>query len=532
MGAYLVVACLAGFAGLTRGNGWFLAFAVVPVAGALTFLATWFGACAVLGETGRRLVGARGEIAGPLARTGLGAILLAQSLGALLALGLGALERAYGLRLGDWALAGVALCAFFVALSAATLEPLTLGRAEGRDARPENLGAAAALALVRPMRSLIVLAGLSALAFDRLSRPFNSPEPALSEASTYLLLILGGSALATLFGGLSVRAEESEDVSQAFRRGTRSSLIILAACVWLAQGHSNHSLPSHLSVWALGIFGVTAFTFFTHAFVRNRRTSLLSPAAMLGLSARAPLLVGVGFLVLGAFEPNLSAGSVLFAVIASLAPIATLPAIAAESRRGSTHLAWLVLHPSAVRNAIEDRSLHGLPAAEFWLFGACLLAMDGPALDLERVPGPLAGAMVLLGILAMTLALAMHRRALDDPIRESDRIVSAEPSGGAPTLTRFAELGEKAVTRAGLPLVLFLAISATLVFLGNLALVPAALSAPVVLGLWLGAVTLGVGASGYLSSDPLSTRGSLGPLALTITLTLGALLSSVQSIVL
>lgn len=532
--AFLAMACLAAFGGLSRGNGWILSFVVVPVAGALSVGVTWACACAVLGKAGHQLVGARTErTASDLARTALGVTLVAQVGGAALGLGLGSLDVAYGIRLGDWAASGVALSALFVALAAATLEPLTLNRSHSSEASPTNLGAAAVLSIVRPMRSLIVVMGLSMIALDRLARSGTSADPARSEASTYLLLVLGGSALATLFGGLAVRSEEHETVAQAFRRGTRSSLVILAACIWLARGQDASPLRTQAQAWALCLFAVGTLTFFSYIFRSFRsRLTLPLPAVRLLQGSRVPFVVGVGFLVTQTFEPNLDAASILFAVFLGAAPIAVVSAVAADCRRGATHLAWLVLHPSAAEGAVEDKSLEDLPPVESWLFGACLMLMGGPSLGTEPVPLPLGGAMILLGTLAMAFTLAVHRQALESPMRESERIVSAQAVTGAFPLNRAVELGEKVMTRAGLPLIVFLGVGSALALLAQSPLLPTSLSAPAALGLWTGALLIGVGASGYLSSEPLSTRASLGPLALTLTLTLGALLSGVQSIVL
>lgn len=535
LGALLVVAGLAALGGSLRGNGWFLPFFVVPLCAVGALFMAWIGASAGLLEIGAELT----ELKGPtgvhrLARRVLGATLFAQATGALVGLGLGHLDSAYGIRLAPWAAAGVALSAVFVALAAATLEPLTLQNSRPKEPSPTNLGAAAALGLLRPMRSLLLLAGIALIAFDKFTRGLTSTDPTDSEAGTFLLLVLAGSALATLMGGLAVRPSEQEESAEAFGRGTWTALLILMASVALARGHDDAPHRTRILLWSLGLGGTYILAFFLPALFGTRRgaeRSLVPSGRVLLMTARAPLLAAVALLAVRLFEPNLNATTILLALSVALAPVALLSSLAADYRRGSAHLAWLALHKSLAEAAIQDDSLEHKPLIEIGIFGLFLLSMEGPSYDLSQLSPLLIGPLVLLGGLGIAAALASHRRTLEEPMRQSELLQAAGSAQGSP-LTRPVELGERVVPGAGRPLLLFLGLATALGLLAQTSFIPQAILTPLLLGLWLGALLLGVGLSSFLSSEPTSPRFSVGPLALTLSFSLGTLLAGLQTIVL
>ncbi len=535
VGALLVVAGLAALGGSLRGNGWFPPFLVVPLCAVGALFMGWIGANAGLLEIGAELT----EQKGPggihrLARRVLGATLFAQATGALAGLGLGHLDSAYGIRLAPWAAAGVALATVFVALAAATLEPLTLQSSRQKEPSPTNLGAAAALSLLRPMRSLMLLSGIALIAFDKFARGVTSTDPSESEAGTFSLLVLGGSALATLMGGLAVRPNEQEESAEAFGRGTWTALLILMASVALARGHDDAPHRTLTQLWSLGIGGAFVLAFFLPALLGTRRSaerSLVPAGRALLTTARAPLLAAAALLAVRLFEPNLNASALLLALSVALAPVALLSSLAADYRRGSAQLAWLALHPSLAEAARGDHSLEHKPLTELSIFGLFLLSMEGPSYDLSQLSPLVLGPLVLLGGLGIAAALASHRRTLEEPMRQSELLQAGGGTQGSP-LTRPVELGERVVPGAGRPLLLFLGLATVLGLLSQTSFVPQAILTPLLLGLWLGALLLGVGLSSFLSSEPTSPRSSVGPLALTLSFSLGTLLAGLQTIVL
>lgn len=535
LGALLLVAGLAALGGILRGNGWFLPFLIVPLCAVGALFMAWIGANAGLLEVGTQLAEVKVPGGGVhrLARRVLGATLFAQATGALVGLGLGYLDSAYGLRLAPWAATGVALTAVFVALAAATLEPLTLEKNREKAPSPTNLGAAAALSLLRPMRSLLLLAGITLIASDKFARGITSTDPTESEAATFLLLVLGGSALATLMGGLAVRPSEQEENAAAFRRGTWTALLILIACVALGRGHDAAPHRTLTQLWSLGLSCAFVLAFFVPGLWARRSAPrrAWSPRRALFTSARAPFLAAAGLLTVRLFEPNLNAAALLLALSVALVPVALLSSLAADYRRGATHLAWLTLHPNLAEAALRDDSLEHQPLTELGILGLFLLSMEGPSYDLSQLSPLLLGPLVLLGGLGIAAALASHRRTLEEPMRQSELLAAAGGGLGSP-LTRSVELGERVVPGAGRPLLLFLGIATAIGLLGQTSFVSQAILTPLLLGLWLGAQLLGVGLSSFLSNEPTSTRFSVGPLAFTLSFSLGTLLGGLQTIVL